>query len=298
MGPLGASTVHRDWEEVPLGTRFHRWRRAAAVLIAIVALTAVGVSPAAAITDGVPDGTGHPYVGLMIARSSDGDYLWRCSGTLITSTVFVTAGHCTESPADHAMVYFQAGPMTPDPDFSFATKDCAGIDGFPCTGGITGEVFGHPLYDPDAFELHDLGVVVLDDPVVLSGYGALPALRQLNGMKPGPKSRFTAVGYGLQKAFPTAASRKDVEIFVRMVARPHLLQINTRPLGSATILVSANARTGGTCFGDSGGPLFIGNSNVIAGVISFGNNPTCAGTSGIYRIDQPDDLNWLATFLD
>jgi hypothetical protein len=37
---------------------------------------------------------------------------------------------------------------------------------------------------------------------------------------------------------------------------------------------------------------------VIAGVTSFGINPTCAGTGGVYRIDQEDDLAWLATFLD
>ena len=52
----------------------------------------------------------------------------------------------------------------------------------------------------------------------------------------------------------------------------------------------------GTCFGDSGGPNFIGSSNVIGGVTSFGINGNCAGTGGVYRVDQADDLAWLATF--
>jgi secreted trypsin-like serine protease len=54
-----------------------------------------------------------------------------------------------------------------------------------------------------------------------------------------------------------------------------------------------SATTGGTCFGDSGGPNFIGTSNVVGGVTSFGKNGNCAGTGGVYRVDRADDLGWL-----
>jgi len=54
--------------------------------------------------------------------------------------------------------------------------------------------------------------------------------------------------------------------------------------------------SGGTCFGDSGGPNFIGTSNVIGGVTSFARNGNCAGTGGVYRVDRFDDLAWLANF--
>ena len=81
-----------------------------------------------------------------------------------------------------------------------------------------------------------------------------------------------------------------------MVAYPKLIQINKGIVGDFSILLSNNAHTGGTCFGDSGGPNFIGTSNVIAGVTSFGRNSTCAGTGGVYRVDKVDDLDWLATF--
>lgn len=85
-----------------------------------------------------------------------------------------------------------------------------------------------------------------------------------------------------------------------MVATPHLLQINTPGFtGDFSLLLSNNHATGGTCFGDSGGPNFIGDSNVIAGVTSFGMNSNCAGTGGVYRVDRADDLNWLyGTFGD
>lgn len=279
-------------------TRLRGGRALAATLLALVALGAVAVAPAAAVRFGSLDGNDHPYVGLMTAHASDGDYLWRCTGTLISSTVFVTAGHCTEAPADYAVIYFAAGPIIPDPDFTLDTRSCEGIEGYPCGGGVTGEVYTHPQYDPDAFYLYDLGVVVLDTPVAMPEYGALPTLNQLDSLKPGARTTFTSVGYGLQRSFPDAAGWKDVAVRVRMVAHPRLLQINTAFTGDFSMLLSGNANTGGTCFGDSGGPNFIGDTNVIAGVTSYGINPTCGGTGGVYRIDRADDLNWLATFLD
>jgi len=60
-----------------------------------------------------------------------------------------------------------------------------------------------------------------------------------------------------------------------------------------SLLLSNNHATGGTCFGDSGGPNFIGNSNVVGGVTSYGKNGNCAGTGGVYRVDRADALNWL-----
>jgi hypothetical protein len=231
----------------------------------------------------------------MTAHAEDGDYLWRCTGTLISPTVFVTAGHCTFG-ADYAVVYFDAGPIIPDPDFTLDTRSCEGIEGYPCGGGVTGTVYTHPEYDDNAFYLHDLGVVILDDPVNLDEYGALPELGALDDLSVG--ALFTSVGYGLQKSYPDAAARKNIGIRERLVAHPRLLQINKGIVGDYAILLSNNSHTGGTCFGDSGGPNFIDDSNIIAGVTSFGLNPVCGGTGGVYRLDQADDLEWLATFLD
>jgi len=259
-------------------------------LIALVAVLAAAVValPASAITDGSPDGDAHPYVGLMVAQDGDGNPLWRCSGTLISPTLFLTAGHCTEAPAAHVEIWFDADVESGIP-----------ANGYPLTGEASGTPFTHPQYDPNAFYLHDLGVVVLDEPVAASAYGALPSLNQLDALKSGKVKKdtfFTAVGYGLQKAFPDAASWKDVALRVRMVSHPRLIQINTGYTGDGSIILSNNANTGGTCFGDSGGPNFLGDSNVVAGVTSFGKNGTCAGQGGVYRVDRADDLDWLATF--
>jgi len=271
----------------------------AATLTAIVALAAMAVAPASAITNGGLDGTAHQYVGLMTAHKANGDYLWRCSGTLLNAHVFVTAGHCTEAPAASAVVFFDDGLITPDPNFTLTTRSCTGIAGYPCGGAnsYTGAIHTHPQYDPDAFYLHDLGVVVLDRAGFNPGkFGALPTKDSLDALRPSRSTTFTSVGFGLQASFPDAAAWKDVGLRQRMVAHPWLLQINTGFVGDFSVLLSNNAHSGGTCFGDSGGPNFVGDSNVLAGVTSYGLNPTCAGTGGVYRVDKADDLNWLATF--
>jgi V8-like Glu-specific endopeptidase len=255
------------------------------VLLVTVALILVMVVPAWAITDGELDGNGHPYVGLMVAQDAAGNPLWRCSGTLLSATLFLTAGHCTEAPAAHVEIWFDADVDAGRPG-----------NGYPFTGQAGGTPYTHPAFNPNAFYLYDLGVVVLDEPYPMSAYGALPTLDQLDALKTQRGKQdviFTAVGYGLQKSFPDAASWKTVAQRVRMVAYPRLIQINTGFTGDGSLLLSNNTNTGGTCFGDSGGPNFIDQSNVVGGVTSFGVNGNCAGTGGVYRVDRADDLNWL-----
>lgn len=251
------------------------------LVLVVAAMLLVLPLPAGAITDGELDGNGHPYVGLMVAQDKKGNPLWRCSGTLLSSTLFLTAGHCTEAPAAQAQIWFDADVESGIPE-----------NGYPFKGDVGGKTFTHPSYDPNAFFLHDLGMVVLKQPVQMSKYGALPKLGQLDALatKRGTQNvTFTAVGYGLQLINPVFVEQERV----RMVAYPHLLQINTAFVGDFSVLLSNNHSTGGTCFGDSGGPNFIGDSNVIGGVTSFGINGNCAGTGGVYRVDTADDLDWL-----
>ncbi len=255
-------------------------------LVATLALLLGASAPAGAVTNGTLDGNGHPYVGLMVAQDAAGNPLWRCSGTLLSPTVYLTAGHCTEAPAAHVEIWFAADVEHGIPG-----------NGYPLNGDVGGTPHTIPSFDTDAFFLHDVGVVVLDTPMPMSTYGALPSTNQLDALKPSRATTFTSVGYGLQKAFPDAAAWKESALRIRMVAHPHLLQINTGFTGPQSLLLSNNANTGGTCFGDSGGPNFLGTSNVVAGVTSFGINPTCAGTGGVFRVDRPDVLAFVNGFL-
>ncbi len=253
------------------------------LLTLILILSTVGI--ASAVTDGEPDGNGHPYVGIMVAQDVDGNPLWRCSGTLISPKVFLTAGHCTESPAAHVEIWFDSDVQSGVP-----------ANGYPYDGQVGGTPYTHPSFNPDAFYLYDLGVVVLDKKIKMKMYGALPQVNSLDSLSPSANTIFTAVGYGLQESFPDAAAWKEHNVKVRMVSYPHLLQINTGFTGDRSLLLSNNANTGGTCFGDSGGPNFVGNTNIVGGVTSFGRNDTCAGTGGVYRVDRADNIKWLATF--
>lgn len=249
------------------------------LITALVAslLLVAGASPAHAITHGSLDGDDHPYVGMMVTYDVATRSELRCSGTLISARVFLTAGHCTTGQLMYTTVWFDAVPTPQSPD------------------AVTGTPHTHPAYDPDAFYTHDVGVVILDRPVPMATYGRLPAVDQLDALRPGGRTTFTAVGYGLQASYPDAASWKNQDDVARRVAHPRLLQINTGmpEVGDFGMLLSANADTGGTCTGDSGGPNFLGHSTVIAGVTSYTRNAACAGSAGVARLDRRDILDWL-----
>jgi hypothetical protein len=277
----------------------------ALLLTFVLAVSTVGV--ASAIRYGEPDEGRHPYVGLMVALDEDGNPLWRCTGTLVSPELFITAGHCTDG-ATSVEIWFDEGPIVNDPNYvsvAAGGEGCADPDvtGYPCEGDASGTPYTHPDYDPNAFFVHDLGVVVLDDPYETEGgiYAELPALEDAGLLDEYETQRgqnsvtFTVVGYGLQRSFPDAAAWKNEAVRIRLVAYPRLIQINKGFLtvGDMSILVSNNANTGGLCFGDSGGPLFLEDTNLIVGVNSYVLNNGCAGTGGIYRIDQEDDLRWL-----
>jgi secreted trypsin-like serine protease len=260
--------------------------------VLVLTLVLSFASVASAISDGELDGEGHPYVGLMVAQDASGNPLWRCSGTLLSDQLFLTAGHCTEAPAAHVEIWFDADVESGRPG-----------NGYPNNGDVGGTPYTHPDYNPAAFFVRDVGVVVLDEPFASPNgeYGALPTLDQLDRMKTKRGLQdvsFTAVGYGLQESFPDAASWKEHNVRVRMVAHPQLLQINVPGFtGDFSLLLSNNHSTGGTCFGDSGGPNFLDDSNVVAGVTSFGINGNCAGTGGVFRMDRSWSLDWVRSFL-
>lgn len=265
-------------------------RKLALAGAAVAALVTVAVAtPADAITrGGTLDDDEHPHVMLMVA--TDGVDGWRCSGTLISPTVYVTAGHCTYG-AEQVWIY-------PESDVD------AGIpaNGYPFGSPYTGKAHTHPKYDDGLFFLHDLGVVVLDTPLYPGEFGELPSPGVVDELGKGRKTAtVTAVGYGLQAVKPVPQAdrvRYQAELFV--VNTQGVAGIGPFERGDDTtgsFLVSGDSKHGGTCFGDSGGPMFAGDTNVIVGVNSFGLNANCAGVGGAYRIDEADDLDFISSFL-
>jgi hypothetical protein len=69
--------------------------------VAILSLAALCVIPAAAVTDGKPDGNGHPAV-VLIVMDVGGTPAWRCTGTLLSPTIVLSRrGRCHRRPHLH-----------------------------------------------------------------------------------------------------------------------------------------------------------------------------------------------------
>jgi secreted trypsin-like serine protease len=225
---------------------------------------------------------------VLIIMDVAGTPAFRCSGTLIAPKVVLTAGHCAGEPGEFSgLRIFNEADVQDDPTYPGP--------GGPNTIEATAW-HAHPLFTESAFFLHDVGVVQLSKAVNLpaSQYGQLPAQDQLDVLKPRASTVFTAVGYGLQQINPAFFE----SLKIRMFAQPHLIQINTPGFtGDFSLLLSNNAATGGTCFGDSGGPNYLGSSNVIAAVTSFGLNGTCGGTGGVFRLDRKNVLDFVAQYV-
>jgi len=250
-------------------------------------LSLLSAGPAIAVTDGELDGNEHPHVGLLIFDVG-GNPNHRCSGTLLSPTVLLTAGHCTDGTSG-GRVWFDA------------TEAEILAKGYPFGGAGAIEfsfIDTHPLFPTAPFFVHDVGIAILSEPVDMATYGALPAVNSLDELatRRGQQNQmFTAVGYGLQRINPVFIEA----VRTRMVAYPNLIQINVPGFtGDFSLLLSNNHSTGGTCFGDSGGPNFLGSTNIVAGVTSFGINGNCAGTGGVFRMDRQNVLDFVNSWLN
>jgi hypothetical protein len=251
--------------------------RLAALLLAAVVWAGAPLSATMAIIWAGPDGARHPYVGIAIFFAG-GQPTHFCSGTLLSPTVFLTAGHCTAG-TDLAIVSF----------------DSVFTGGSPITFGTP---FTHPDYGTPLPNTRDVGVVVLASDVVMGGYGALPDVGEIDDLatRRGLSSQlFTIVGYGDQAIVPFPAFEP-----VRYFGTPQVVTLESALTGGFNIHLSGNAgrrAPGGACFGDSGGPALIGGTSVVGGVASFVLNDNCTGASLYYRVDTEDAQAFILGFL-
>jgi hypothetical protein len=282
------------------------------VLFSVLVVLALVVSPVYAITGDYVKDNEHPFVGLVVFYDASGQFIWRCSGSLISPTVLLTAGHCADTVggAVTARVYFQQNAgANYDPALGYDP-----VSGYPeyCATGTEGVTCAHAS-KIDNFDFtgsltlpntHDVGLVFLDQPITVSEYGQLPTPNYLDQLATarGTKSVvFTASGYGLSYKNQPQSGKPNLSFRERLMAESTLVNLRSAFTDGYNLETQGNgSQKGGTCNGDSGGPMFYGptSSNLIVGVTSFGLNSLCRGTDYAYRIDQPEVLEWIYSNLD
>ena len=247
-------------------------RKGLIVVVLAVASLVMSIGPAGAITFGQPDGNRHPNVGALLADvdpDSPGlDIV--CSGTLIAPKVFLTASHCTAFLESEGISQVW---VTFTPAYDEDSTSLAGL--------LSGTYVTNPLFGSGgASDTHDIAVVLLDQ---------LKATHELDDQT------FTAVGYGTVREDKTGGPHSLFFDGVRRYALQSAL--NVEP---SWLLLSMNPSTGsgGTCYGDSGGPHFLGGvqSNLIVSITITGDT-WCRATDKTYRVDTPSARDFLDDFV-
>ena len=241
---------------------------ALAVAVACFCLAA----PAGAIVNGTADGQAHPNVGGLVSPTqySDGTWIY-CSGTLISPTVFLTAAHCAEG--------------SPRVGVTFDTAYQAGDKVY------YGTFHADPLYNQTQSDPHDIAVVVFDKPITGITPAKLPAANSLSNLS--GSQQFTSVGYGAYEVTNGPGGHQFLYNDVRGVATGTLNSTN-----KSWLRISMNPSTGngGTCYGDSGGPNFLGATTTVAAVTITGDY-VCRATNVTYRLDTTSARAFLGQYV-
>lgn len=271
-----------------------------ALVVAVLALLAALAPPASAITGGEPDGNRHPNVGLILFYDETGRY--RCSATLISPTVLITAAHCTEGTLGSTLVAFDSviAEQPPSP-FPVAANPAAGYTDAEITaaGYLSGTAYTHPEYSgfTDLANWNDVGIIVLDQPVTGITPATIAPVGYLDAYAQPRLARtiFEVVGYGTEVRKPATGPQRPQPMTYPLIRRyttspgqkltPQILQLNGNP--------NDVRGGGGTCFGDSGGPVFL--NGYLVAVTSYGYTDNCRYLGGYQRVDIPVVQDWLAT---
>jgi hypothetical protein len=279
-------------------------RKLLAMIGLACALVFAAPGAAQAITGNFTPDFDHPYVGLIVFYDAEGNFVHRCSGSLLTDTVFLTAGHCVSiddsgTLAASARIYFEQDAGA---DYDPVT-DTPASSGYPYTGGVTASTFySYGFQGLTIPQTRDIGLVILDEPVTdvyanLTKYASLAhagTLDEYTATHVGNTATVTVSGYGV--TYTNGNPAKVISYRSRLQADTFVIGLNNALGGGYNVQLASNpgGGRGGTCFGDSGGPTLLSGTDVITAVTSFGLSANvCAGTEFNYRTDQQAVIDWI-----
>jgi hypothetical protein len=166
-------------------------------------------------------------------------------------------------------------------------------------GRLSGDPSSHPEYsgltDLDAW--NDVAVVELDEPVAGVEPAELAALGRLDTIAKRDLSRttFRAVGYGAEVRKSEAGTGPATPQYFPLQRR--YVDMPGQKLTPQVLQTNGNAMKGGeVCFGDSGGPVYLGGEVVAVSSYNVGSGGKCRSVQGFQRVDVPATRSWLATF--
>lgn len=289
------------------------------MLIGLVVMLFATAAPVGAITYGQPDNGEHPYVGFMIFFDPTEPAWFSCSGTLLDATTFLTAGHCTfnigndgehvaTSGGNDVWVTFDATDVLagwparadyPDEQSLYVARSTWLNNNPDYVKGIS---YPNPLYDNFAqFPVnHDVGIVKLDEPVNMATYGELAPIGTAESLVREANNKNDAlvetVGYGIQAIQP-----HPTEVESRYKSTSRIVELNGNASKGGNLHTLNNPSpiggTGGSCFGDSGGPVLVNNTNQVIAVVSYGFSGTCHGADYSWRVDTQESYDFILPFL-
>lgn len=258
------------------------------IITSILAVALLLVTPALAITFGEPDGNRHPNVGTMVPIEPIEGIPTICTGTLISPTVFITAGHC---------IVGMKWMFGLDPTDVYVTFDSE-VSGTPVTYNVASASID-PYYNHTTSDPHDLAVLILAETVAGIEPATLPFAGLLDGMKASGNlkdQQFVAVGYGTVRDDKTGAPP------VRYLEGVRRYTTGTfSALTQSWLKISGNPATGdgGNCWGDSGGPHFLvlnDETEILVSITSAGD-AACRAMDWTYRLDTESARSFLGQFV-
>jgi hypothetical protein len=155
----------------------------------------------------------------------------------------------------------------------------------------SGTFHADPAYPGNQSDAHDIAVVVLGKAVKGITPSSLPEAGSLSALP--TDQLFTSVGYGAYEVTNSPGGHQYLYNDVRMVATGTLNSTN-----KTSLRISMNPSTGdgGTCYGDSGGPNFLGTTDVIAAITITGD-AICRATNVDYRLDTASARDFLSQYV-